>query len=319
MLGFSTRGDTTRGVSTSRSFPLDVTVTAGTCAADNGTERRRREHIQMDPDLFRQLKAAGLIDLNQHLVLTMGGYSCPLTVVINEAQSAILTVRIGVEALARFPDVSLPASGTLTAYAPSVTDDATAQAQGLYYEFEDDDDVNDVCLVIAPHGGGIELHTHTWAAELKTALDLAGVDASVWGGRGYGPGDQDSYDAHHISTVDLNIAQHQVLDGLDARGWTYCIAVHGQSGSARIDLGCDSSENAFVDGLVTDLQAHPDLSGVTIARSTGTGEIDGSDSHNLVNRLSAHGVQIEATLDVRADPDMRAAVCEVFAAAYGAL
>jgi hypothetical protein len=106
--------DPNREIGTSRTFPLSVTVAASTNAADATNTRRRREHLQMDPDLFRQLKAAGLINLNNHLMLTMGGYSVPLTVQILAPQSTITQVCIGVEALARFPGVSLPASGTLS-------------------------------------------------------------------------------------------------------------------------------------------------------------------------------------------------------------
>jgi len=312
--------DPNREIGTSRSFPLSVTVVASSNAADATNTRRRREHIQMDPDLFRQLKAAGLINLNNHLMLTMGGYSVPLTVQILAPQSTITQACIGVEALARFPGVSLPASGTLSAYAPSTpVDDAAAQAAGQYYEFLTDNGSNTTMLVIVPHAGNIELNTETLATAAKVALDAAGKATSIWGGRGYGTGAQDSYDHWHISTVDTWISQHPVLDTIDARGWTYCLSFHGQSASNRIDIGCKTAQDAFVDALVSALQGDAALSTQTIARTSDTSEIAGADSHNLGNRLSSHYVQFEIGPEARASSSMRDAIIANIATAWGAL
>jgi phage replication-related protein YjqB (UPF0714/DUF867 family) len=323
MLGFSTRGDTGRAVSTVRAFPLAVTVTASTNAADTANARRRREHIQMDADLFRQMKAAGLIVLNNQVVLTIGSYKCPLTVEILEYQSAILTVRIGTEAATRL-GATLPAAGMLSAYAPdNPVDDAAAQAAGQYYESKTDNGSNTVLIVIAPHGGNIEADTDTLATAAKTALDAATPNAkatSLWIGKGYGIGGQSSYDRHHISTVDTCIALNPVLDTLDTRGWSYCIAFHGQSTNSRIDIGCPTAQNAFVDTLVTALQGDAALAGVTIARSSDTVEIAGSDLNNLGNRLAAsHYIQLEIGPNVRASSSMRSAIISKLATAYGAL
>lgn len=312
--------DTARGLSTARAFPVSVTVTAGTNVADNANARRRREHIQLDPDLWRQMVASNAsLRLYNQVVLTIGGFPVPLTVEILETQSAIATVRIGVEALARLPSQSLPASGVLTAYAPSSgVDDATAQAQGLYYEYSDDNGSNANTIVIAPHGGNIESDTDTLAAAMKVGLDGVGKTTSIWGGKGYGLNGQTSYDRHHISTVDTCIAQNPVLDTLDARGWARCIGLHGQSTNNRIDLGCPASVNAFVDSLVTALQGDAALAGVTIAR-TETTEIAGTDPNNLGNRLAPHYVQVEMGPNVRASATMRAAIVSKFATAYAPL
>lgn len=311
--------DPLRGLTTARAFPVAVNVVAGTNAADNANARRRREHIQIDPDLYRQMVASnsGFAIRNQ-VILTMGGYQCPVTVEILEAQTAIATVRIGVEALARFPGVSLPTTATLTAYAPSTgVSDATAQASGLYYEYSSDNGSNANTILIAPHAGNIEINTDVWAAEMKTALDAVSKTCSIWGGKGYGAGSQSSYDRHHISTVDTDQRLNPVLLGLYSRGWARCIAVHGQSGSARIDIGCPTAVNAFADTLVSDMQASPLIggAGVTVARSDDT-EIAGSDDHNLCNRLAPHSIQIEATLDVRQSATIRGAVNSIFATRY---
>lgn len=311
--------DPNRSVTTSRTFPLTVTASAATNVLDTSNTRRAREHIQMDPDLYRQLKAAGLLTINDQVIVTIGTESAPFTVVVLEPQTSILTIRMGTDGRARFPSAVFPCSAALSTYAPAVTDDATAQAQGLLYEYKDDNGSQTNMLVIAAHGGNIEIGTDTWAAEMKAAVIGAGKSCSTWGCKGYGSGLQDSYGKQHISTVDLNSAQFPVLSPLMSRGWTYSFAFHGQSGSARIDLGCPSSVNAFVDARITTMQADGRLSGVTIARAVGTGEIDGSDSRNLCVRLAAHSVQVEATLDVRQSATKRAALTEAFAAAYGAL
>lgn len=320
--GVLTRGlvDPLRAVGTSRAFPVSVTVDASTSAVDSTNNRKRREHIQLDPDLWRQMCASNSpLALRNQIVLTIAGYPVPLSVIVLEQQTSILTARIGVEALARFPGVSLPVAGVLTAYAPAEpANDAAAQAAGQYYEFIDDDEENDDTIVIAPHGGNIELETDEWAAEFKIALDAANRPTSVWGGRGYGLGGHAPYDRHHISTIDIDERLNPLLATVYSRGWARCISLHGQSGEGHLDLGCDSTENAFVDSIVSALNAHPALAGIVAVRTDNT-DIAGSDNHNLMNRLAPHAVQVESTLDVRQDEDMRAAVCEVFATAYGAL
>jgi phage replication-related protein YjqB (UPF0714/DUF867 family) len=202
-------------------------------------------------------------------------------------------------------------------------DDAAAQSAGQYYETKTDDGSNTVMIVIAPHGGNIEASTDTLATAAKTALDAASPNpkaTSLWIGKGYGYGSQTSYDRHHISTVDTCVAQNPVLDTLDTRGWSYCIAFHGQDTNNRIDIGCPAAQNTFVDALVTALQGDAALTGVTIARSTDTVEIAGADLNNLGNRLApSHYVQFEIGPNVRASGTMRSAIISKIAAAYGAL
>lgn len=313
--GFS---DGARVIGTTRAFPVSVTVTAGTNVADNVNARRRREHIQLDPDLWRQMLAsnAGLAIYNQ-VFLTLGSFKVPLTVQILERQTAIATARIGVEALARFPGASLPSAGTLTAYVPSSgVSDATAQSGGLYYEYQNDNGSNTNTIVISPHGGLIEQDTDTLADEMKVALDAVGKTTSIWGGRGYGINGQTSYNAHHISTVDIDPRLNAILLPISGRVWSRGIGLHGQSTTSRIDLGCPAAQNTFVDSLVTALQAKPALSGITIAR-TEDSEIQGTNLNNLGNRLApTHYVQVEMGLDVRNSVSMRAAITQVFATAY---
>ena len=323
MAWWGAKGDTGRSLSTSRAFPLSVTVTAAGNAADTANARRRREHVQMDPDLFRQCKDSGLFVLNNQIVLTIGSYKCPLTVEILEAHSTITEVRIGTDAATRL-GATLPTTGTLSAYLPDLpADDAAAQAAGQYYESKTDNGSNTVMIVIAPHGGNIEADTDTLATAAKTALDAATPNAkatSLWIGKGYGSGSQTSYQRHHISTVDTCIAQNPVLDTIDARGWSYCLAFHGQSASNRIDIGCPAAQNAFVDSLVTALQGDAALVSQTIARSSDTTEIAGADLNNLGNRLApSHYVQFEIGPEARASSSMRSAIISKIAAAYGAL
>jgi phage replication-related protein YjqB (UPF0714/DUF867 family) len=178
-------------------------------------------------------------------------------------------------------------------------------------------------IVLAPHGGNIEADTDTLATAAKTALDAATPNAkatSLWIGKGYASGSQTSYNRHHISSVYTCVRLNPVLDTLDTRGWSYCLAFHGQSTNNEINIGCPTAQNAFVDSMVTALQAHPDLSGVTVARSSDTVEIAGADSHNIGNRLApSHYVQFELGPDVRSSSTKRAAIIAVVATLYGAL
>lgn len=310
---------TDRSVHTARSYPITVSVTAGANVKDNSTQRRREDHCQIDPDFYRQLKVSGILNIRNQLVVTIGTESVPFTVEILESQTSLLTVRLGTEGRARFPSATFPTTGTISAYLPSTgIDDAAAVTGGLYYETLDDNGSNTNTIVIAPHGGSIEANTTVLSAAMKVGLDGVGKTTTVWCGVGYGLGSQTASQRWHVGSVTIDERQLPMLESVYSRGFARCISIHGQSGTARIDLGCDSGENAFVDTLVTALQAHSDLSGVTIAR-TDNEAIAGSDAKNIGNRLSGHYVQVEATSDVRSSSTKRAAIVSVFATAYGAL
>lgn len=315
--------DATRDMGATLAFPLSVNVVANANANDTLNTLRSRERITMGVDLYYLLKKAGLILLNDQVILTLGAYKAPFTVITCDQRADLFEVGIGTDGLARFPGVTLPTTGTLSAYAPDTpVDDAAAQAAGQYYEEKTDNGSNTQMIVIAPHGGNIEQYTDTLAIAAKTALEAATPNAktvSLWIGRGYGSGDQESYERHHITSVYTCVRLNPILDTLDTRGWTYCLSFHGQSTNSRIDIGCPAAQNTFVDGIVTDLQADAALSGVTIARSSDTVEIAGADSHNIGNRLAGHYVQFEIGPNVRASATMQAAIVTAVANAYGAL
>lgn len=323
--------DPTRSVSVTRAFPLSVSVIAATQTLDISNERRRREHMQMDPDLDRQLTAAGISwARRKHLKLTTTIASTtrsglftveqlcvmptPLTVAISSSEGLLKLGSSG----------ALPMSATLDLFLPSTpVDDAAAQAAGQYYESLTDNGSNTKLCVIAPHGGQIELYTDTMADELKTSFDL-GAMATVtkWKGIGYtlGVGGQTGYDCWHVTSVDMYQTQWPILNGIYTRDFTYVISLHGQSGTNRIDIGGNTVENSFIDSLVTALQGDAALSGVTIVR-TETEDIDGQSPYNIGNRLCATShkyIQLEMTLDVRNNGTKRAAVISKLRTAYEA-
>jgi phage replication-related protein YjqB (UPF0714/DUF867 family) len=323
--------DANRAISVTRAFPLTVSVIAATQTLDISNERRRREHMQIDPDMERQLVAAGIsFARRKHLKLTTtisgqtrsGLYTVeqvctmptPTTVAISSAEGL---TKLGTGG-------ALPMTASLSLFAPdSPVDDAAAQAAGNYYETLSDNGTNTKFCVIAPHGGQIELYTDTMADALKTSFDTGSMaTVTKWKGIGYtlGLGSQTGYDCWHITSVDMYQTQWPLLNSIYTRDFLYVLSLHGQSGTNRIDIGGHLSENTFIDSVVTALQARAELTGVTIVR-TETEDIDGQSAYNIGNRLcttSHHYVQMEMTLDVRNDLTRRTAIIAVLKAAYEA-
>lgn len=302
-------------------FPLDVTVTASTNMADASTERRRRENLQVDPDFAYQLARDEDFHPIDQFMVEIDDISAVMTVEICESQGADAhVIRMNSsEGLARFPGVSLPATATLTEFVPSITDDATAQAEGLFYEVLDDDGVNTDVLIIAPHGGGIETNTDELATELKAALEGAARTVSVWYGMGYSitPG-QTGYDKWHVTSVSINPVRFPMLNSIMARDFAVVLGIHGQSTSNRIDVGGNSAVDSTQDAVVAALDAETDLNDQTIAKTESSG-LEGQSARNIGNRLcptSDHYIQFELGPEVRASGTKRTAVVNAIVSIY---
>lgn len=303
-------------------FPLEVDVTASTNTADAATERRRRENLQIDPDFAYQLKRdEGFVPIDQFMV-EIDDISCVMTVEICESQaSGMHALRMNSsEGLARFPGVSLPATATLTEFAPSTgVTDLEAQTEGLLYEVLDDDGVNDDVLIIAPHGGGIETNTDDLADELKIALEGAGRTVSTWYCRGYSitPG-QTSYDKWHVTSVSINPVRFPMLNGIMSRDFAVVLGIHGQGTSNRIDVGGNLAIDSTLDAIVTALDAETDLNDQTIAKTESSG-LEGQSARNIGNQLcptSDHYVQLELGPEVRGSGTKRTAVVNAVTSIY---
>lgn len=321
--------DPTRFISTARSFPLTgINVIAATQAVDISNERRRREHMQVDPDFARQLEASTDWRRRMHVELAtvVGGNTVRGLFTIEQLtrMSAIDTVAISSsDGLAKLVGASLPLTANLTIFEPSSgISDATAQATGAYYETLVDNGSNTGFCVIAPHGGQIELYTDTMADELETSFNTGTLNPiTKWIGRGYNIlVGQTGYQRWHITSVDIYEGQYPLLDSIYERDFEFVVSLHGQSGTLRIDIGGNTAETTFIDSLVTTLRAAGALSGVSIVR-TESDAIEGQSVNNIGNRLvptSDQYVQFEMTLDVRNSPTRRAAIIAALKTAYEA-
>ena len=158
---------------------------------------------------------------------------------------------------------------------------------------------NDEALVIlAPHGGGIEINTDHQAWRVRELLP----QVTTWGCSGWGMGDSGSYDRWHITTTATSPLGLPRLAKIADRNFAYCVAFHGMSASGIRVGGAAPNE---LKELVRDaIDSALDGEGVDVD-VVGEGDaLSGTSSENIVNWLTAGGeggVQIEQSKDVRLD------------------
>jgi len=185
-------------------------------------------------------------------------------------------------------------------------------------------------IIIAPHGGDIDMYTHHQANEAVTALQALGKDVSKWVCQGYKNGGG-AHDRWHITATDINPISFPLLNQIITnmgQGYKYAVAFHGNNepglegtviigGSAPFDM-LKAVRDAIreMPPIKTDTQTPVK---VCVAKKNGAGgwELNGDDCdlpamtdhfnkysgdscNNILNRLSPNGgIQIEQALEVR--------------------
>jgi phage replication-related protein YjqB (UPF0714/DUF867 family) len=173
--------------------------------------------------------------------------------------------------------------------------DADAREQSEFVERLIDDGVHSGLLVVAAHGGMIELNTDLQAEHLASIM--SGV--SSWICKGWRDPDR-AYTRWHVSSLHLSPNSFAGLGAIAHRGFKHVVSFHGMSeegviigGRAPVGLRED------LRAAIADAIADPS---VPVVVAGGNGPHGGLDPENFVNWLTADGesgIQIEQSTMVR--------------------
>jgi phage replication-related protein YjqB (UPF0714/DUF867 family) len=184
--------------------------------------------------------------------------------------------------------------GTSEPFAASVTNkvvatglsDAEAEAQSEFVERLVDDGDNNGVVLLAPHGGMIEVGTDKQAEYLTTALSNYG--ASSWICKGWRQGGG-AFDAWHIRSGDLHPDSFPGLAKIANRRFAYAVSFHGMDSiEGGVVVGGGAPHWLKQQFAAAVAAALPTSIAVSVALATDI--YDGDSPGNLVNWLTADGL-----------------------------
>ena len=192
-----------------------------------------------------------------------------------------------------------PFTGKVNAQvAASNLSDADAEANSEFIEHLTDDGHHCGLVVIAPHGGDIEKQTDE-QAEL-VGKQLSSKYVSKWTCKGFKQGGG-AYDRWHITSTDISEESFPKLKKIIGRHFEYSIAFHGWDHDSICIGGSIPSD--LKQQIKTAIGNVVSGSGIVVAKDDDGScpdDFNGTDPKNIVNRLSAKGVQIEQSREARA-------------------
>jgi phage replication-related protein YjqB (UPF0714/DUF867 family) len=200
-------------------------------------------------------------------------------------------------------------AATIDAQGPDPTlSDAAAEAAGELVERLADGGGR--LIAIAPHGGTIERFTDDQAEQVRVLLAAEG--ASSWLCRGWRPG-SGAVERWHITSTDLAPGCFPQLHTIIGRGFTHAVAFHG-SGGSQVLVGGGTASSTLQEAIAAAIRL---ATGLTVRVATADDRLGGNDPRNVVNRLTAggvNGVQIEQPFAARRDhgPAIAKAVVDVY-------
>jgi phage replication-related protein YjqB (UPF0714/DUF867 family) len=174
--------------------------------------------------------------------------------------------------------------------------DGEARRRGEFVERLDDDGHQDRLVLIAPHGGDIEIRTDDQVG--RVASCLADTPVSSWLCKGFHPGGASR--AWHITSSDIHPASFPLLNSAFCRGFNHALAFHG-FGRDEILIG-GSASRALKRALRSAIREAVDGSEIPVRIASPADVFGGDDPNNIVNRLAAGGhggIQIEQSLPAR--------------------
>ncbi|WP_435016160.1 poly-gamma-glutamate hydrolase family protein [Tundrisphaera sp. TA3] len=255
---------------------------------------RKKEHCSADaPRLASIGRAVG----QQVRITRRGGESGLFTVA--QAHEGGPEAVVGIGRLGRLRIG--PGEGFEATVSPDVTHshltDAEAKAQGDFVERLDDDGTNTGLLIMAPHGGEMEVPTDLQAE--RVAELLGGKRTSVWRCRGYGVrGGKSAFARWHITSTETSEASFPLLAKVSGRKFEHAVSFHGMV-NKRILVGGTGPTRLKVEirDAIRDAIADPSIP-VDLALP---GETNGGTTPtNIVNRYTqAGGIQIEQAPEAR--------------------
>lgn len=207
-----------------------------------------------------------------------------------------------------------PASVRTVAVAEDLSD-AEAEAQSEFVERLVDDGSNTGLIVLAPHGGAIEIHTDAQAEQVQASL--AGLDASSWLCKGWRQGGG-AYERWHVTSTAIHPASFPKLAEIAGRGFAYAVAFHGMSAGGVLIGG--GGPLSLKQALRQAIAAAIDDSALAVDIADATDVYNGDSPDNLVNWLTLGGlggIQIEQSREARVLHG--AAIAEAVAGVYAGL
>jgi phage replication-related protein YjqB (UPF0714/DUF867 family) len=218
------------------------------------------------------------------------------TVEQKRAQDPAHRVRMGLDARLRLGTSSeFSAALSVPVVAPGLTDQE-AQAASEFVERLLDDGSNTGLVVIAPHGGTIEIATDRQAEAMTVALGC-----SSWICKGWSVGGG-SYERWHITSTKLSPNSFPGLGQIADRGFTHAVAFHGMaSGGVLIGGAAPLEIKLMLRAAILDALSDESIA-VDIA--TVADAFNADSPSNVVNWLTGDGlggVQIEQGVAVRID------------------
>jgi phage replication-related protein YjqB (UPF0714/DUF867 family) len=196
-------------------------------------------------------------------------------------------------------------------------DDRKAEELGELVEHLSPNNQNRKLVVIAPHGGEIELGTDKQAEYVGNNLPSDRV--SLWICKGFSsPGATDAYERWHITATEINERSFPKLKTIFEPKFEYSIAFHGWTEDSICVGGNAESADAGLIGEIKDA-IKSKLQGSNIRVETNCpGGFNGDDPCNIVNRLGVKGIQIEQCQRAR-DDDHRDLIAQAVVDVIGSL
>jgi phage replication-related protein YjqB (UPF0714/DUF867 family) len=184
---------------------------------------------------------------------------------------------------------------------PTLTE-VQAERDSEFVERLDDDGASAGLVVLAPHGGAIEMLTDRQAERVQCQLRAKGV--SLWRCMGW-KRDGGAFVRWHITSIDIHEASFPLLRSIINRGFAHAVAFHGFGETdfkTDVLIGGGAEADSLKQEIKTEIKKALDGSEIRIRIATPQDRFGGDDKRNIVNRLCGqNGVQIEQSLKARVD------------------
>ena len=174
--------------------------------------------------------------------------------------------------------------------------DVDAMAMSEFVERRTGPHEEDSLIVLAPHGGWIELYTDTQADSLAEAR---GVGSWVCKGFRIGGG---THDRWHVTSTAIHPASFPELAQITGVGYSRAVAFHGMaSPGVVVGGGAPFVDRQLIASFIANVLAG---TGLPVTAAQPGDPLGGGSPDNLVNWLTAsgnNGIQIEQSLTVRSN------------------
>lgn len=198
------------------------------------------------------------------------------------------------------------------ALATAKLSDKSAKSASEFIERIDDSGKHQGLLVMAPHGGNIEINTDRQARQVLESLP--GHDVSSWCCKGYLQGGG-SYDRWHVTSTTIHPKSFPGLAKVTKRDYAYSVAFHGMKDSGVLIGG--RAPNSLKEMLRQEIKAALGNDGGPVTIAGKDHPKGGYSLKNVANWVTAGGtggIQLEQSLLVREKywQDVADAVATVF-------